>query len=230
MRLERRQELEQHLKDKPADRDGYLELATIYRRDERPLDAMRVLKQATKIFSDDEKLIWELEEATLERSVQQFRGVKEVADRLQTPDALRELERSKSDWAGRRMEVCRARLRRNPKQVHLHFTLAEALMDAGMYEGALEELDESVRHDQLSGRAHFTRGKCLLALNKEIEAMKSLRACALRRAVVAPLQTRISALLLLVQIAERLKLDLTLQQYRKQLNALQQEANTLQKS
>lgn len=224
VRLERRQELEQRLKDSPTDRDGYLELALIYRTEERPIDAKRILQQATKIFPDDEQLLWELEEANLARSVQQYRSVKEVADKVQTKEAYRELERSKSDWAGRRMEVCRARLKRDPKKVQLRLTLGEALMDAGMYEGAVEELEQAVQYDELAAHSNLLLGKCYLAMKKDLQAMKSLRACALRRAVVAPLGTRIAALRLLCDTANRLGLDLTLNQYRQQLHAAEQEA------
>jgi hypothetical protein len=38
LRLERRQQLEHHLKKSPTDLDGYMELGRIYRADDRPLE------------------------------------------------------------------------------------------------------------------------------------------------------------------------------------------------
>ena len=104
VRLERRQELEHKLKANPTDLEGFLELAAIYRSEQRPLEAKRLLQQASKIFPDDQNVTFQLEEAILARSLQQYREVVDVASRLKTPETDRELERSRSDWAMRRID------------------------------------------------------------------------------------------------------------------------------
>lgn len=109
VRLERRQELEHHLKSSPTDLDAFMELGRIYRSEDRPLDARRVFQQALQIFPEEQELLWEYEEATLARSLQQLREVTELARRLDTAETERELKRSQNDWACRRMDVCRAR-------------------------------------------------------------------------------------------------------------------------
>ena len=53
--------------------------------------------------------------------------------------------------------------------------------------------------------------------------MTSLRACALRRSVVAPVRTRIIALRLLCETAERLGVGLTLAHYRQHLQQAESE-------
>ena len=50
LRLERRQQLEHHLKESPTDLDGFMELGRIYRADDRPLEAKRIFEQARQIF------------------------------------------------------------------------------------------------------------------------------------------------------------------------------------
>lgn len=224
VRLERRQELEHHLKSSPTDLDAFMELGRIYRAENRPVDARRVFQQALQIFPEDKQLLWEHEEAVLSRSLQQLREVTELSARLDTIETERELKRSKNDWACRRMDVCRARLKRDPSQHHLRVTLAEAMTDAGMYEGAIEELDPVLDNDDLSAAAYLIRGRCLLAMGKDVEAMAAFRATALRRSVVAPLKTRITALRLLCETAERLGLTLTLANYRKHLQQAEQES------
>jgi tetratricopeptide (TPR) repeat protein len=221
--LERRQELEQHLKASPTDRDAYLELAAIYRDQHRPQDARRTLEQASQIFPDDEKLLWELEEATLARSLQQFREVSDLASRLKTSEADRELQRSRHDWACRRIDVCRARLKRDPSRQQLRVVLGEAMYDAQMYEEALAEMTTAANIDEYAPQAHLIRGRCLLALGKDLEAMSALRAATLRRAVPAPLRIKIAGLKLLCETAQRLGVDLTLQRYRQQLQVAEQE-------
>ncbi len=221
--LERRQQLEQHLRASPTDRDAYLELAAIYRSEDRPLDAKRTLQHATQTFPDDERLLWELEEATLARSLQQFREVSDLAGRLNTSEADRELKRSQNDWACRRIDVCRARLKRDPSKSQLHVVIGEAMLDAEMHEEALDELHEAVKDDEFAPQAHLIRGRCLLALGKDLEAMAALRAATMRRAVPAPLRIKIAGLRLLCDTAERMGVHLTLERYRQQLQQAEQE-------
>jgi len=223
VQLQRRQELEHRLKQNPTDREAFLELGRIYRAEQRPADARRILQQATEIFADDAELIWEREEAALARSLQQLREVIDLTRRLDTPETQRELERSHSDWAARRIEVCRARLQRDASLVHLRIPLAEALYDAGRYDEALETVEPMLENDQHSPAAFLIRGRCSLERKQELEAMAALRAASLRRAVVAPLPTRIAALRFLCETAERLGLTLTLTQYRGFLAQAEQE-------
>lgn len=221
--LNRRQELEHHLKESPTDLDAFMELGQIYRAENRPIEARRILEQAVEIFPDDQNLLWEYEEAVLARSLQQLREVTELGTRLKTTDSKRELKRSQDDWAHRRMEICRARLNRDPSLTHLRIVLAEALHDAGMHESAIDELESVLENDELSPTAFFIQGQCLLAMGKETEAMASLRAAAMRRSVVAPVRLRIAALRLLCETAEKLGITLTLQQYQQHLQMAEQE-------
>jgi tetratricopeptide (TPR) repeat protein len=224
VRLERRQELEHHLKSSPTDLDAFMELGRIYRAENRPADARRVFQQALQVFPDEAQLLWEHEEAVLARSLQQLREVTDVAKRLDTAESDRELKRCQNDWACRRMDVCRARLARDPSLTHLRVAMAEAMYDAGLYEGAMEEVKPVLDHDELSPTAYLIQGRCQLETGKEIEAMASLRAAAMRRAVVAPLRVRVAALRLLCETAERLGVTLTLAQYRHHLEKAEQQA------
>jgi tetratricopeptide (TPR) repeat protein len=227
LRLERRQELEHHLRGSPTDLDAFMELGRIYRAEDRPADSRRVFQQALQVFPDDQQLLWEYEEAVLARSMQQLREVTEVAKRLDTIEGDRELKRCQDDWACRRMDVCRARLARDPSLIYLRIVLAEAMYDASLYEGAIEELQPTLQHDELSPAAYLIQGRCQLEMGKELEAMASLRAAALRRSVPAPLRTRVIALRLLCDTAERLGVSLTLAQYQQHLQKAEQELAVL---
>ena len=219
--LQRRQELEHKQKSNPTDLDGFLELADIYRAEERPLEAKRLLTQAAEIFPEDLNIRFQLEEAILARSLQQFREVSELATRLQSAEAERELERSRSDWAFRRMEVCRARLERDPNQTQIRLSLVEAMFDAEMFEDAFSDAHSLLEKDAYAPQAHFLRAKCLIALGKEVEAMKELRAIAMRRAVVAPLPLKTASLEMLCELADKYALDATGTQYREMLKRLE---------
>lgn len=223
LRLERRQQLEHHLKKSPTDLDGYMELGRIYRAGNRPLEAKRIFEQARQIFPDDQELQWEYEEAVLARSLQQYREVSDLATRLDTLETERELKRSQNDWARRRIEVCRARLTRDPSLHQLNVALAEAMYDAEMYEDAIMTLDPILNRDELSSAAYLVKGRCLLASGNDLQAMVAFRAVALRRSVIAPLKTRIIALKLLCETAEKIGVALTLAKYQQHLAQAEQE-------
>lgn len=225
VQLERRQELEHKLKANPTDLEGFLELAAIYREEQRPLEAKRLLNQAQKIFPDEEGVLWQLEEAILARSLQQFREVNDLAKRLNSPEADRELDRSRSDWACRRIDVCRARLDRDPSQTALRMALAEAKFDAEMFEEAFADAFNLLDLNEFSSAAYFLRARCLLALGKEVPAMKELRAVALRRSAVAPDKLKLASLKLLCELSEKLSLQATGNHYRDQLQRLKQASS-----
>src|SRR5690606_26175553 len=105
--------------------DLYLELAAIHRAEDRPLEAKRVLHQALELNADP-RVLWHYEEAVLARSLQQLREVAQLAARLNTPEVQRELDRAQSDWANRRLDVCRARLAREPDNHQYRLVMAEA--------------------------------------------------------------------------------------------------------
>lgn len=215
--VRRRQQLEHHLRACPTDLDGYLELARIYRTEQRPVEARRVLEQARQVFPDEPRIVWELEEAILARSLQQLREVRELAERLRTPEAEHELDRARADWSRRRLEVCRARLGREPQRVGLKIAIAEALIDDDRYQEALGEVESLTDHEEFGCQAQLLRGRCFLTLGRDADALPALRAAALRRSLPPPPRVRSDALRLLVDTAERLGLALSLERYRQQL-------------
>ncbi len=219
--IERRQFLEHHLKGSPTDLDSYMELAQLYRSENRPADARRVLQQAVQVFPDNASVLWELEEAILARSLQQYREVLEVSKKLESPEMDRELNRSASDWVCRRIEVCEARLDRNPELHDLRLSLGEALLDAGRHQDAIDAVTILLQQDHFSASASYLRGKCQLELGRNHDAMRSLRSVALRRAVTATPSLKIAALKLLALTAERIGATQTLELYKDQLHELE---------
>jgi len=219
----RRQELERQVREHALDIDLYLELAAIHRSEDRPLEARRLLQQALQLSKDDPRVLWEFEEATLARSLQQFREVTDLASRLHTAEVERELKRSQQDWANRRLEVCRARLERDPTKQQLRLVVAEALYDLGMFKEAIEELQPCLEIETLSCAAYLIQGKCLLDDGKELESLASFRAVAMRRSTVAPAKVRAMAMRSAVELANRFNLTLSAERYRHALEAAEHE-------
>ncbi len=222
--LERRQELERFIKDRPADMDAYLELAAIYRQAGRSAEATRVLKTALEVEPAHAEVLWQLEEARLARALQQLRDVREMAARVKTPEADRELERAQTDWACRRVEVCRDRLARDPAAIRLRLVLAEALRDLGEYEAAIEAIAAALEHDSEAPQAYLIQAQCQQTLGRHLEALASYRSAALRRAVPAPAKLRVVAMRAASSIATNLGLVATLEIYQQALRQAKSDA------
>lgn len=202
--VQRQQELERYLQPKPSDLAAYLELAEIYRKQNRPVEARRTLTKALEVHPDEPQIVWQLEEASLAASMQQLQQVAELAQRLGTPEAQRELERAQTDWACRRVDVCKARLGRDPSNVGLRIVIAESLKELGRFDEALREAEAATENIQHAPAAHLIRGQCFQATNKLAEALVAYRAAAMRKACPAPPKVRVVAMHAAVDLATTL--------------------------
>ena len=218
----RRQELERRLRDVHTDREAYLELAAIYRSENRPLQAAKILQKGHEIFPDDAAILWEWEEARLARSLQQLSEVSAMVTKTKSPLADKELERSQTAWAVCRIQICRARIARDESRQYLRLVLGEALYDLAQYDEAIEELAPLTDHEQHGSSASLWMGRCHLVSGRDLEAMKCLRNACLRRAVASPPKVRLAALKLLIDLADRHGLTATLEHYQSIFASIQE--------
>jgi len=221
----RRQELEHRLKLSPTDRNAFLELARIYRQEQSPQQAARILKQAHELFHQDEEVLWEWEEAQLARSIQLLSEARDLVAKVRNPEADQLLEKAETDWANTRLRICRARLQRHPDKHHLRLVVGEALYDREEYEQAIDELQPLAAVESHLPTAMLWLGRCHLQLGRDVEAMRCLRAAGMRRAVVGPPKVRTSALRLLCDLAERHGFDASLQEYRRVLQTVNEASD-----
>lgn len=215
LQLTRRRELEDQLRQRATDPALLMELAQIYREEQRPLEAKRVLKLGLEIYPDHVDLRWQFEEAVLARSLQQFREANDLAARVNSAEADQELENAQRDWNEQRITVCRDRLARDASQLHLAVVLAEALCDAEQFDEAIAALEPLLSGDDYGPQAYLIKGRCEIAMGQLIEALTSLRAAAMRREVPAPPKIRVAGLRLLRETATQLELTATAKHYRR---------------
>jgi tetratricopeptide (TPR) repeat protein len=216
----RRQELEHRLRDVHTDRDAYLELAAIYRSENRPQLAAKVLQKGHEVFPEDASILWEWEEARLARSLQQLAEVREMAAKTKSVLADNEYERGQTNWATCRIQVCRARIQRDESKAYLRLVLAEALYDLERYDEALDEVTPLENDEHHGATAALWQGRCHLILGHDVKAMKYLRNACLRRAIVSPPRVRAAALKLLIDLADRHGLTATQQLYQTTLASI----------
>ncbi|MEM6978094.1 MAG: hypothetical protein AAF539_00420 [Planctomycetota bacterium] len=220
-RLARRTKLEQRVKTATTDRDAFLELAGIYREDGLPLHASRILKEAHQLFPDDLDVLWQWEEAQLERSLQQLMVTSKMAAETNSVALDQDVERCRIDWANCRLKICRDRLRRDASRDFLRLVLGEALYDLERFDEAIDELMPLADSPSHSPPAMLMMGRCHMVLSRDAEAMRCFRAASMQRAVVGTPKVRTAALKLLVDLADRHGLSETLQIYRNTLAALE---------
>lgn len=220
---ERWQELEHYIKNRPADIDAYLELAAIYRDLGRPVDSTRVLKTALEVEPDHPEVLWQVEEAVLARSLQQLREVRTVSKKTSNPEVDRALERAQVDWASRRVEVCRARLKRDPSLNHLRIIQAEALRDLGQYQEAIEAVGPALQEDNEATQAYLILAACRAATGDDLGTLVAIRKAVMRRAVPAQAKVRVQAMKQAIEIATRLGLAASLVIYQQALKQAEQE-------
>lgn len=204
--LQRYQELEQHLRNAPADGDAYLELTRIYMEQGRYFDAKRVLDKAMEHLSDDPHIVYEWEEIQVARSRQLLENAEELL-KTENSQANRESrDRSLIDLANTRIHVCTARMKRDPSEHELVLPLAASLRQLGRHAEAIEALKAKKDIPELRARVCLQLGMALIQADKPLDALAALRQAALYRSPLPPEKIRDKALELATEVSEKLGL------------------------
>jgi tetratricopeptide (TPR) repeat protein len=211
--LERKQELEVLLRNGSADPEPYLELAQIYRSEDRLPQAIKTLERGLSIAPKDGKILWELEELRLNRSLARLQEAMRAAKSRGTPETLAERDRCQVEWANRRIEVCRARLERKPNDHTLRVTMATALRSLGQSKEAIEALQPAIDDPKAGPRAALVRGQCCEDLGEPLLALAAYRAAGLRRSIPIAADVRKQALAQAASLACRLGLHRSANRY-----------------
>lgn len=201
--LHRFQELEQHLRNAPADAEAYIELSEIYIQQGRIVDAKRVLDRGIENLPDDNNIRFHWEEAQLARSRQLLDAAEKVLAETKSPEAAEHKERCLIDLANLRVNVCQARLTRDPTQVDLLLPMASSLRQLGRHDEGVAALQKAVVIPELRARAALQLGMAMQQMGKPLEALAAYRRAALFRAPQPPTNVRDRALELAAELAEQ---------------------------
>jgi len=201
--LQRYQELEQHLRNAPADVEAYLELTRIYCDQGRPFDAKRVLDKAMEHLSDDPRIVYEWEEMQVARSRQLLENAEEVLKQEKSQANRENRDRCAIDLANTRIQVCSARMARDPSQNELVLPLAASLRQLGRQQEAIEVLRKAKDIPELRARVCLQLGMALMQIEMPLEALAAFRQAALYRAPPPPEKIKDKALELAAEVAEK---------------------------
>jgi tetratricopeptide (TPR) repeat protein len=204
--LQRYQELEQHLRNAPADGDAYLELTRIYMEQGRYFDAKRVLDKAMEHLSDDPRIVYEWEEMQVARSRQLLENAEELLKKEKTSAHRDSRDRCAIDLANIRIHVCSARMKRDPKEYELVLPLASSLRQLGRHQEAIDALKCKKDIPEIRARVCLQLGMALMQTEHPLEALAAFRHAALYRAPPPPEKIRDKALELATEVSEKLGL------------------------
>lgn len=180
--LERFQELEQCIRNSPADPEPYEELANIYYSQQRWKDARRVLDQGVAHNPNYEPMMVLREEAMLQSSKQELEYAQKQLRNSKSPENEQYLQRCELDIANLRLAVCEARLARHPEQKDLYVSCGIALRQLGRIDEAIVRLEKASNDPAMRARACLQLGFCYQQLGKVVEALGAFRKAAFYRA------------------------------------------------
>ncbi len=219
--LDERQKLLRRLRLNAADRDAALEMAVIYRREKNPAAAVKMLTDAAKELPGDLTLLWELEEARLLRSLQQLGEVRMIAKKIGPEQVAEDLQRVVANWANTRLQVCTARVARDPALVHLRLMIGEAHLELEDYQDAIDSVQPLIDDPRHAATASFITARAHQAMGHDAAAMSAYRGAALCRSHPVTPALAIAAIRPLITMATRHGLDASKKIYQQRLDELQ---------
>ncbi len=201
--VQRFQELEQLIKNNPANSKPYEELATIYVQQNRWRDAKRVLELGTHHNSENELLLTMFEDVRLRLAREAMDVAVAKYRSLESPANLRELDQSELELAALQFEVAEARFSRHPDQADLLVTSAIALKRLNRIDEAIDRLRHAQKFPQTRAAASLNLGICLETRTQVIEALTAYRCAALYRSPAPSREIRHKALELAAALSEK---------------------------
>jgi tetratricopeptide (TPR) repeat protein len=217
--LQRPQELEQAIRNAPANPEPYVELGQIYVDQERWVDARRVLDAGVQYCPEHEPLMILHEDLSIHLANMALEQARKLNAQRPSDENRYGVEQAETDLANRRVKVCADRYARHPDQKEILIAWAVALRQLGRQEEAVEHLQEASKEPSIRARASFQLGICLQCLGRPLEALAAFRKAALYRSPPPEPLVRTRALEMAIAIAEENHLIDSARYYTEQLLA-----------
>lgn len=200
------QELEQRIRNTPADPEPYLELAKIYHAQNRFKDSLRVLDSGVQQNPDYLPLKLFREELNL-RSAQDALEMAEKSHAEEPTDESKlNVERANVSFANQQIVFCQLRYERNPEQLDLLIPWASALKFLDRVDEAVGLLEKAAKDPVLRAQASYELGLCYQQTGQNLEALSSYRQSALFRAPMPDPEIKLRSLHKAFELSDRLGL------------------------
>jgi len=215
--LQRSQELEQAIRNAPANAEPYVELGQIYVDQERLTDARRVLDAGVQYCPEHEPLLVLHEDLSIHLATQALEQARKLNAQRPCDENRYGVEQAETDLANRRVRVCSDRYARHPEQKEILIAWAVALRQLGRQDEAVELLQEASKDPAIRARASLQLGMCLQSLERPLQALAAFRKAALYRSPPPEPLVRTRALEFAIAIAEENQLIDSARYYTEQL-------------
>lgn len=200
--LQRSQELEQAIRNAPANAEPYVELGQYYVDQERWTDARRVLDAGIQYCPEHEPLLILHEDLAIHLASKALEQARKLNAQRPSEESRYGLEQAETDLANRRVQVCSDRYARHPEQKEILIAWAVALRQLGRQDEAVAHLQQAAKDPAIRARASLQLGMCLQSLERPLEALSAFRKAALYRSPPPEPLIRTRALELAIAIAQ----------------------------
>jgi len=200
--LHKSQELEQAIRNAPANAEPYVQLGQIYVDQERWTDARRVLDAGVQYCPEHEPLLVLHEDLSIHLATIALEQARKLNAQRPSDENRYSVQQAETDLANKRVKVCSDRYGRHPDQKEILIAWGVALRQLGRQDEAVELLREAAKEPAIRARASLQLGMCLQTLQKPLEALAAFRKASLYRSPPPEPLVRSRALELAIAIAE----------------------------
>jgi tetratricopeptide (TPR) repeat protein len=198
------QELEQQIKQAPADPLPYVKLAKLYQSQGRWKDTLRVLEAGVQHNADYEPLVELREDLLLAAAEREQTEAHQAHLQRPTAESALHCEGRERNLAEEQLRFCQQRLARHPEQTELKLRWARALRALGRYEDAIQLLNGATLPSSLRARAQYELGLNYQLSGRALQAISHFRQAALFRDPAPPPDIQQAALKAGMELAEKL--------------------------
>jgi tetratricopeptide (TPR) repeat protein len=172
----RRGQLEQVIRDNPADIDSYLELADVLEQEGAIEQAEKVLAKALAASGNELKVREHVEDRQLRWARAKVMLAEKRLETDDTPENRSTVERLKLAGLRQEIEVFGARVGRYPDNLTWKYELALRLKSAGKHPEAIKYFQEALKDVRRKGAISLELGECFQGIKQYQLAMQNYEA------------------------------------------------------
>lgn len=166
-------DLQRAIRKEPANKDNYLKLADLYRRDNRLEEAVEMLRKALELSGGDPAIREQCEDVELELLRHSHQLAKDaLADDPQDATAKKNAVALGREVLLREIEVFSRRVERYPKDARLKFELARRHMQMAEHAKAIPLLQQAVADSRIEADVLVHLGDCFVQEKKPVLALR----------------------------------------------------------
>lgn len=161
-------DLQRSIRKEPENKDHYLRLADLYRRDGKLVESKELYEKAYELSGKNTNIGEQIEDVDLELLREQLTEAKDVFNKdRENAEAKKQVSLISKALIKREIEVFTKRVENYPADMRLKFELAQRFIRLKKWAPAISLLQQSVKDTRISSEALVALGKCFFADGKK---------------------------------------------------------------